>query len=406
MRAALIIAVHDLRLMLTERAAFIVRLLMPIAFIFVIGIANDAFQRGDPTPPVLLVADLDGSALSGFYSDYLARHADDLTVTPSDADPERALESGEADFAVLIPEGFEADLSAGRQAGVRLTLAVSDPQQATRLQSLIDAANQRITGIVRAGEVAAETVRGPVGSRATPERQEQAASAARARASDILLLDRIVLDRTVIDLPDRYELIGFQQSVPGMGSMFVMLWVLAGATLLIDERRRYTLQRTVIAPVSRAAFVGGKILGRFIVGMMQYLIAIATGMVIGVIFGIDFGSSPLLMLTVMISFALCVSAMSILIATVVRRTQQASGLETLLAVTLAPIGGAWWSLDIEIVPEVMRKIALISPFYWVMEGFKAAIHNLGWQAAALPIAVLLGLTLLLATVGAVRFRFE
>lgn len=391
---------HDLRLMLTERAAFVVRLLMPIAFIIVVGIANDAFQNQTPRVPVMDLVDLDGSALSRFTTDYLATHGEGFTVTRSATDPASRLDSGEADFAVVIPQGFGAELTAGRRAAIRLLLAVSDPQQATRLQSLVESANQRTAAIVRAGSVAFEVAQGDAAA------AEEAAVAARDRAAELLLVDRITVQAEQVELPDRHELIGFQQSVPGMGSMFVMLFVLAGASLLIEERHRFTLQRTIIAPVSRAAFISGKVLGRFMVGMMQYVVAIVTGMVIGLLFGIDFGSSPHLMLLVMIAFALCASAMSILIATLVRRVRQASGLETLLAVTLAPIGGAWWSLDIEIIPDVMRRIALVSPFYWVMEGFRAAIHDLGFQAVALPVGVLLAFTAVMIWIAALRFSVE
>jgi len=124
--------------------------------------------------------------------------------------------------------------------------------------------------------------------------------------------------------------------------------------------------------------------------------------VIGRVVGVDFGSSPLLMAAVMVAFVLAVSAMSILLATLVTRTQQAGGLTTLLAVTLAPIGGAWWSLDIEVIPQVMRTIAVVSPFYWVMEGFRAAIHDLGFAAAGVPLAVLTGIALVTGGVATAR----
>ena len=269
MRAIWTIAANDLRLMLTERAALVVRLIMPVAFIIVVGLANDAFQTGEAPVPVLDVVDYDASPLSAFYVDYLSEHAEQFSITTSANDPTPRLDSGLTDFAVVIPDGFAASLTAGTPVTMTVLLAVSDPQQATRLQSLLDSANQRTESVVRAGLIAADAVGGTDGDTAAgPALRRRAGDAALARAAELLLVDRLVVEADSVALPARYELIGFQQSVPGMGSMFVMLSVLAGATLLIEERRRFTLQRTMIAPVSRAAFIGGKVMGRFVIGMV------------------------------------------------------------------------------------------------------------------------------------------
>ena len=46
---------------------------------------------------------------------------------------------------------------------------------------------------------------------------------------------------------------GFAQAVPGMGTVFVMLTVLGGMVTLLNERRQWTLQRMVVAPIRRVA---------------------------------------------------------------------------------------------------------------------------------------------------------
>ena len=46
-------------------------------------------------------------------------------------------------------------------------------------------------------------------------------------------------------------LTGFGQSIPGMGSMFVMFTVMAGMSILLRERNQWTLQRLVVMPLRR-----------------------------------------------------------------------------------------------------------------------------------------------------------
>jgi ABC-2 type transport system permease protein len=180
-----------------------------------------------------------------------------------------------------------------------------------------------------------------------------------------------------------------------------MLSILAGASLLVDERKRWTLQRIRTAPVPRWVFVTGKVLGRFLIGMVQYLIAVGTAVLIGLLFDISFGSSPLLLLCVMAAFVLASSGISVMLSAFVRREQQADTLTTLVVLTLAPLGGAWWTLDMEVVPEFMKDVAVVSPFYWVMEGFRAGIYDLGFAAAAFPLLVLVGVGVVTAGVAVV-----
>lgn len=400
LRTVMVLAAHDLRMLFIERGAAFARLVLPIVFIIVVGIANDAFESGEDELPVMELVDLDGSDFSHFFLRYVAERATAVETCGESFEPsapergvarpdgyEGRLEAGNVDIALVVPDGFADALRADGQPPVRLVFARNDPREASRLLPLVQSAAQRVSIAASADEAAVRLL-------ADEGAREQAERVATSRALEVLAQDRVTVTRESLSIPERPVLVGFQQSVPGMGSMFVMLSVLAGAAMLVEERSRWTLQRTLTAPVSYAAFVSGKIVGRFLIGTFQYLLAVITGLVIGELVGIDFGSSPVLMAAVMASFVLAMAGLSVLLATLVRREQQANGLTTLLAVTLAPLGGAWWSLDIEIVPDVMRQIARISPFYWVMEGFRAAIHDLGWGEALPSIAVLLGSALL------------
>ena len=395
--------------MLTERAAFLVRLFIPIAFIFVIGIANGAFQS-ESSLPILAIIDGDNTRMSAFLTEQIHNTATGYTICGEDdsgaavesgvvcADPgelDGLLDSGDVDVAIVIPDGFARLMGSLSPVPLELIQATNDPQEGSRLFSLVEAAATRVEIAFRSGEAAAGV--------ASENFRSSARAAAVEKSIASLSTDRIELEFTQIVLPNRYELVGFQQSVPGMGSMFVMLSVLAGASIMIDERKRWTLQRTMIAPVSKAGYLAGKVLGRFFVGIIQFSIAIGTGLIIGRISAIDFGSSPGKMAATMVAFVFCVSALALFIATIVRREQQANGITTLLATTLAPIGGAWWSLEMEFIPDAMRNIAVISPFYWAMRGFRGAIFNLAWSTILPSLGVLMLFTAVFLIAGALRF---
>jgi ABC-type Na+ efflux pump permease subunit len=413
LRKILVVGANDLRLLLAESGAFVVRLVVPIVFIIVIGWANGALGSSSE-PPVLAVLNQDGSELSALYSAFVAGRAEGFTVAdttdigyPDVEAAVQAVEAGEVDYLLVIPAGFGENLLSG-DARVTVHQADPDPQTGTRYDAVVDAAGQRVGQLLAAERITREAVaEGDHEDQASLRQMaDRTAQLAQTRTEELLAAEPVRLERQPIVLPERYELEGFRQSVPGMGSMFVMFSVLAGTGMLVQERKWWTLQRTMIAPVSRTTYLAGRLFGRFVVGMAQYVVAIATALVIGLVFGIDFGSSPLLMLAVMTAFILCAGSFSVLLSTFVSSEHQADLLTTLIAVTLAPLGGAWWSLDIEIIPDVMRKIAVVSPFYWVMEGFRAAIYDLGFSGALLPLGVLLGAAVLFLGIGALRFRVE
>jgi ABC-2 type transport system permease protein len=193
---------------------------------------------------------------------------------------------------------------------------------------------------------------------------------------------------------------GFGQSVPGMGSMYVMFTVLGGMAVLLRERNQWTLQRLVVLPVSRAQILGGKVLTYCVLGMIQFLIVFAVGLLVG----LDFGNNPAALLAVMLAFVLCCTAIAFAIAPRVSSEEQANGIARLLALTLAPLGGAWWPL--EIVPDFMRRVAYLSPVSWAMDAFHNVMYYGGTLLDVLPnVGVLLVVTVVLFVVGVRSFRY-
>ncbi|MEL7434321.1 MAG: ABC transporter permease, partial [Chloroflexota bacterium] len=200
---------------------------------------------------------------------------------------------------------------------------------------------------------------------------------------------------------DEQTVNGFSQSVPGMGSMFVMFTILGGMAVLVREREQWTLQRLVVMPVSRAQIIGGKILMYFTLGMIQYVVVFA----IGLVFGMDFGNSLLGLLLLAMAFSLATTALTFALATRMRTQGQASQLTTLLALSLAALGGAWWPLSV--VPETMRIVGHLSPIAWVMNGFQDLLFFGGTVTDILPeVAILLAIAGGLFVIGVWGFKYE
>ena len=182
--------------------------------------------------------------------------------------------------------------------------------------------------------------------------------------------------------------------------MYVMFTVFGGIVLIQRERQRGTLQRLAVFPLTRGQILGGKILTYLTLGMLQYLLVFAVGLVVG----LDFGPTPWLVLPVMVAFVLCCTALTFAIAPSLQSERQASVVTQLTSLTFASLGGAWWPL--EIVPEFMQLIGHLSPVAWAMDAFRDLLFYGGGLLDIAPeVAVLLGAAALLFAVGIWRFRY-
>jgi ABC-2 type transport system permease protein len=136
-------------------------------------------------------------------------------------------------------------------------------------------------------------------------------------------------------------------------------------------------------------------------GMIQFGVVF----VVGFITGTNFGNSPLAILLVMMAFVLCVTALTLALATRITSDGLANGVSFLLSMVLAPLGGAWWPL--EIVPPFMQAIGRLSPVSWAMDGFRKVIFFGGGIPEVLPgVAVLVVAAVVLFFIGVRGFKYE
>ncbi len=422
MRKIWYVALNDLRVSFAEPGIWINLVVIPCVLIFIIGLANGGFGGTPETPTYRVdVLDNDSSALSTQFLDDLTASNPNLILCPlaDDTDDvcrlgtepltaERAitrLENNETSAALEIPLGFGENALTGDPAEI-VYRSSEQPGQPSLILQAVQAAVQRVAGSSIAARVAV-TVYEDSGMPTTfaDEADRQAfEQAVYDRASGIWsgLPPAVAYVPSSATQSDGGQTSGFQQSVPGMGSMYVMFTVLAGAFILLRERKDWTLQRLVMMPVRRGEVIGGKMLARFIMGMIQFTVAFGFG---ALALRANFGNNLPALVLVMMAFTACMAALAYLLATFVQSETQASSVITLMALTLAPLGGAWWPL--EIVPDWMRTVGHLSPVAWAMDGFSTLIYrNGGLTDVLLPVAVLTGAAVVLFALATSRFKYE
>ncbi|MCZ0941130.1 MAG: ABC transporter permease [Caldilineaceae bacterium] len=423
MRSILTIILNDLKIFFSQRGNLPGLLVIPVLLTLVVGWSIGQIGGGGPTRLRVDLIDLDRSAMSAQMIEDLRAANDALVLCPLDNDAEdfcrlgeeplqleRAIErarSGRTSALIVIPSGYADALENFERTAVDF-YSLSDPMQPDLVLQSLNAVLQRASTASMIPGVAGALLDNLTSAAQLPP-IEGAARDGFLRAlyarSQQLLTDRPspVSFRVADSDGDSSSVIdnGFNQSAPGMGSLYVMFTVLGGMAVLLRERRQWTLQRLIALPLSRAQILGAKIGVYFTLGMIQYAIVFAVGAAVGM----EFGSSPIAFLAVMAAFVLCITALTFALAPWIKSEGQARGLVLLLSLSLAPLGGAWWPL--EIVPQFMQTIGHLSPVAWAMDAFQDLIWYNGAFPDVLPeIAVLLAAAAVLFAIGIRSFKYE
>ncbi len=420
MNALLTITLNDLRIFFAERGNLVGLIALPLAFTLVLGWA---FGGGDDGPVRVRVdiVDLDDTPQSATLVDEIRAANETLLLCPFDNDADdfcrlgdealtqaRAIERARSEVStalLVIPAGYgdalrnfsPAQLEFYATGDVTLPNAVEQTIEAV-LQQVNTASLTAATSGALLDALAAQTGLSPLIGGFRDDLVRRIYEDAHIRLEGRPDAVRYTLTRGQDDTVQVDQ--GFGQSVPGMGAMYVMFTVLGGMAVLLRERNQWTLQRLVALPLSRAQILGGKVLTYFTLGMIQFLVVFAVGLIVG----LDFGDSPLLILLVMIAFTLCVTGLAFAIAPHVQSEAQADGIARLLALSLAPLGGAWWPL--EIVPDFMRTVSYISPVSWAMNAFHDLMwFNRGFVDVLPEIGVLVAAGAIFFALGVRRFRY-
>lgn len=190
----------------------------------------------------------------------------------------------------------------------------------------------------------------------------------------------------------------FDQYIPGFGITFLLVGMLMGLSLgLIDDRDWGTLQRLRVSGASLTGTLIGKLLSRFLIGLVQLIVLFAIGWLL---FDISLGRNPLMLLVPAVAISFAAAAFGLIIACVARTHDSVMPVGAVVSMAMSAIGGCWWPLDFE--PAWMRAIALWLPTTWTMQAFNdLTIRGLSAGSAMRPSAATAALGLIYLVAGIV-----
>lgn len=178
-----------------------------------------------------------------------------------------------------------------------------------------------------------------------------------------------------------------------------VVWGLIGAVMafgvsLVTERTRGTLVRLRMAPLTRGQILGGKALACFLSIMLVEVMLLGLALALGVR-----PSSYLILLLAGLSSAVCFVGFMMLVATLGKTEESASGTGWAIMMPLSMIGGAM--VPQFVMPAWMQSLSVISPIRWSMLAIEGGIwRNFTIPEMVLPCAILISVGIACFVVGA------
>lgn len=194
---------------------------------------------------------------------------------------------------------------------------------------------------------------------------------------------------------------GSEQAVPGLTVMFSFFGVSFGGLMLFREHGWNTWPRLQASGVRTSEIVLGKLLPLLGLLAVQFALVFGVGTLL---FGFRAHGSALALVPVFLALAVCLLGLTTLLFSLCRTDQQLIVLTNIATMLFGGLGGAL--VPVSSLPSWVRTyFSPFSPAYWAIRGFRSVtLQGAGFSAVALPVTVLVGIGVALATVGASRLR--
>jgi ABC-2 type transport system permease protein len=380
---ALVIGRRILRQRIRDRSAIMFAVVTPLglALAFALLIPND-FQTFHTR---FVIVDQDGGpAASHLVDDAFGAIARagvaDVSQVATEQEARTILDEGGAGAVVIIPPGFSTAIASGTPTGIRLL----------------------------GGEFPAsfEVGRAVVGRFASEAGAAQLLAATAAQAGGPALVEGALATMSapppiavVEAVPPSRQAGRATFYAAAMAIMFVFFATQYGALAIHADRQTGTLARHLAAPLTPGVILLGATLASLVLGLLAMTVLVVGSTLVA---HATWGPAALVAI-LLFAGVFAASGISMLVSTVARTPQQAGILNSIVALSLAAIGGVF--LPLSQAPQTIVVLSQVTPHAW----FLRAIDTLADPSAGLvdiapSLLVLLAMGAVTGGFGLVRAR--
>jgi ABC-2 type transport system permease protein len=375
MRKILLIGFKDIILVLRDRAALTFMLLAP--FLLTLGLAavtgayGSSGSSGISQVKIILVNQDSGQLGQSLVTLFQSADLANLVAPTLVADPGTAhaqIDAGDAVAAIIIPAGFTDNIipannqiPSGEVLQIEVYKNPLSPVTAGVIQSIVEEFISRVeTGRVGGQVIVTQMLAAGL---ITPD--QVSAIALEMGQRQVNAVDQapaITLQAAQSGKPQKaFNPMAYM--APGMALMFLMYTVSNGGRSILAEQALGTLPRLLVSPTNSAQVLIGKILGVYVIGVIQMFILIDA---CSALFGIQWGDSLGIQVLVLAA-VFAATGWGMLVTSLARTPGQVTSVGTAIMLIFAILGGSF--IQLSIMPGWFQLFSKITPNAWGLDGF-------------------------------------
>ncbi len=395
----------EYKVLTRDRAGLAITFIMPTVLILIITLIQDTtFRSVNEASVPLLIVDRDHDSLSNVLEISLIK-SKFFVITKkqlSDEETKKEIATGHFFIGIIIPENTSKKLREKSSARISKllgsfsgdTTAVAEPLDTGKLkvQLYFDPITKKSFKTTISNSI--ERIISQI------EMQSMVSSLNEKMKESFPLATPSKLELTpIVSLTEEYASYNNSTIIPNSVQHNVPAWTLFAmfficiplAGNIIRERDDGSAFRLLTMPGSYMIVILGKMLTYVIVSLIQFALMLCVGVFILPLLGLqelNIGNNLPMLFLVAFSSGLAATGFGLLVGTIATSHDQASLFGAVFVIILAAIGGIW--VPTFVMPEVMKKIAVISPLNWGLEAFYGIfLRNFGFKEIFPEVAKLL-----------------
>ncbi len=214
----------------------------------------------------------------------------------------------------------------------------------------------------------------------------------------VIAQEPFIMDTEILFNPDEKETWFFLPGVIGVLIMQIAL-ILTGISV-VREREKRTLEQLLVTPVSKAAFVSGKLIPYIIIALVDFYFILGAGWLL---FDLPIPSSHGLMFLLALVYISVMIALGLLISLIATTQQQAMFLAIFIIVPSMLLSG--FIFPLEAIPAIVRPLAYLIPFTYFVEIVRGLLIKQTQFVDLIPAFIALtGFAVLFVLASMVKFK--
>lgn len=399
------LAIKDLKLIIHDKRAVILTLIVPIALISLFAFAFGGSRNSNDSNPIsIFISDQDSTDVSqNVISKLDTLKSLDIKLLPL-KNAKEEVKKGSRVAVLALYKGFKDSVESGKNYPMELFYDQSRQIEAGLLQQVLFSNLMGIIGM--------KSIKGNIHKmidEENPGLSKKELGEIHTKVDEQITKfessdknpDKSFMGMKTTPMFSKSENnLGLVQAVAGVAIMMLLFSVTGMGSGMLTEKEEGTLKKLLYSPIRPSSILFGKMASTIIVSIIQLTVMfLFAWLAFGLNIFIDIPS----LIVMILSTAFACASFGIFIASIAKTRKQVESFSTLVILIMSAIGGSM--VPIFIMPAIMQKIAVVSVNYWGIQGF----YDIFWRHLPISdvmirVAVLLGIGVFMMGISIKNFK--